>query len=459
MEVDSLPAFDDLAGAPVEGQTDPTFTRKSSDYESRCERFLRPEDRDYTQQFASMYFFRLETLRPVLMQQVEKKGWIQGEVKLADQLLRAPEDATSVVIVTLFKDMKLKPSILRDYKAGVGVVVEEHLDNYCGEGDVIILEDTSGRMQLVPSEILRVDDVTTGIICALKGVSSKGKFIVEEVVWPGLAPQPALPLGQPDDQYIALMSGLQIGAENMDTLALQMMIDYVTGHLGSSQEIAHAASIVRVVIAGNSLATVKAPAAESHRAKAGSAQDIAAAARALDQALLQLASSVPVDLMPGTMDPAQLMMPQQPISRCIVPESSSLKSLTAKTNPYEAVVAGVSVFGTSGQNVDDLWRYTKREEPNRLDLLANTLTWRHCAPTLPETIACYPYKTSDPFILDASPHIYFAGNQPEFADRLVTDEKEGIATRVIQVPSFAETKSIVLVNLRTLECEPISFDL
>jgi DNA polymerase delta subunit 2 len=56
-----------------------------------------------------------------------------------------------------------------------------------------------------------------------------------------------------------------------------------------------------------------------------------------------------------------------------------------------------------------------------------------------------------------TPHVYFAGNQPAFAEKLV--EQDGVKARVILVPSFAKTSTIVLLNLRTLECEPVSFNL
>jgi DNA polymerase delta subunit 2 len=250
---------------------------------------------------------------------------------------------------------------------------------------------------------------------------------------------------------------------------------------------AHAAKVVRVIVAGNSLVK-KAPSAlpsnilcalpappsttvknstliladqqaTEKNAKAGSATDLTLGARDLDTMLMQLSAAVPVDIMAGDTDPSQFMMPQQPLHRCLFPNSSRLKSLTAVTNPYEAVVEGASILGTSGQNVDDLWRYTKNEEMDRVTLLADTLHRRHMAPTAPETLASFPYKNEDPFILTETPHVYFAGNQPRFVEKLVQDESQGITARVIGVPSFAETSTIVLVNLRTLECEPVSFNL
>jgi hypothetical protein len=49
-------------------------------------------------------------------------------------------------------------------------------------------------------------------------------------------------------------------------------------------------------------------------------------------------------------------------------------------------------------------RYMEAE--SALDLMESTLTWRHIAPTVPDTLAAYPFKDDDPFILDQCPHVY-----------------------------------------------------
>lgn len=58
----------------------------------------------------------------------------------------------------------------------------------------------------------------------------------------------------------------------------------------------------------------------------------------------------------------------------------------------------------------------------RLDLLSQTLTWRHLAPTAPDTLTCYPFADDDPFVLQQCPHVLFAGNQPAFETRLQEGE-------------------------------------
>lgn len=49
-----------------------------------------------------------------------------------------------------------------------------------------------------------------------------------------------------------------------------------------------------------------------------------------------------------------------------------------------------------------------------------------------------------------APHLYFVGNQPEFGTRVIHGPSDE-AVRLIAVPSFSETKEIVLVDTETLE--------
>ena len=100
-------------------------------------------------------------------------------------------------------------------------------------------------------------------------------------------------------------------------------------------------------------------------------------------------------------------------------------------------------------------RYSDIED--RTEILERLLRWRHLIPTAPDTLAAYPYHDADPFILQATPHVLFAGGQPAFGTRLVQEEG-GPAVRVVAVPNFSTTGCLVLVNLQTLECHPVHFD-
>jgi DNA polymerase delta subunit 2 len=91
-------------------------------------------------------------------------------------------------------------------------------------------------------------------------------------------------------------------------------------------------------------------------------------------------------------------------------------------------------------------------------------------------LGCYPFQNDDPFILRACPHIFFAGNQPEFKTAVVEAEStfrlNGTDTdmpdagndnnkarvRLLSLPKFHETKELILVDTETLEVEVVRFD-
>lgn len=62
----------------------------------------------------------------------------------------------------------------------------------------------------------------------------------------------------------------------------------------------------------------------------------------------------------------------------------------------------------------------------------------------------YPFQDDDPLVMKASPHLYFAGNQPEFSTKVIHGQ-DGQSVRLLTVPSFAETQEVVLVDMETLD--------
>lgn len=153
-----------------------------------------------------------------------------------------------------------------------------------------------------------------------------------------------------------------------------------------------------------------------------------------------------------------------------------------------------SFLGTAGQTIDNIERYVVVDD--KLNILEQTLKWRHIAPTAPDQLGCYPFTELDPFVIGKCPHVYFIGNQKKFQTKLITgnereketegrwrreeergnrkgEERErenksikkefvvsgddGQQVRLICVPSFADTPTIVLVNLNTLNVHPITF--
>ena len=100
-------------------------------------------------------------------------------------------------------------------------------------------------------------------------------------------------------------------------------------------------------------------------------------------------------------------------------------------------------------------RYSDLDD--RTEVLEKLLTWRHLIPTAPDTLAAYPYYNADPFIIQEAPHVLFAGGQPEFGTALV-EGPGGQSVRVVALPNFSATGTMVLVNLRTLAVHPVQFE-
>ena len=123
-----------------------------------------------------------------------------------------------------------------------------------------------------------------------------------------------------------------------------------------------------------------------------------------------------VDVMPGAHDPANFVLPQQPLHHCMLPQTRELTTFRTVSNPYSCRIGGRLVMGSSGQPILDILKNSDLE--HSLDAMEKTLEWRHMCPTAPDTLGCYPYENEDPFIFDCCPDIYFAGNCDSYGDRL-----------------------------------------
>ena len=71
-------------------------------------------------------------------------------------------------------------------------------------------------------------------------------------------------------------------------------------------------------------------------------------------------------------------------------------------------------------------------------------------------LGSYPFQENDPFILRDCPHVYFVGNQPDFRTKVI-EGPAGQSVRIISVPKFKETGTLVLLDAETLDVECIRF--
>lgn len=287
-----------------------------------------------------------------------------------------------------------------------------------------MLEDESGRLRLIGTT-LQLSILVTGCIIAVMGTeNADGDFEVVDLKVPDLARQPqrwerdegsAILSSSASKKRksnaiekriqggkVAIVSGLRISSDRGDTMTLDLLMEYLLGEACGPADQAEVSRISRLIIAGNSLAegTPLAVREEEKKASKRYGYDSSAYNHAptthLDNFLATLLPSLPITLIPGETDPANVSMPQQPLhpamlprsrNYCATPGSSEPGWFDSVTNPWEGDVDGWRMMGTGGQPIDDVFKYVEGDD--RLEMMESLLRWRCGAPTAPDTL-CKP---------------------------------------------------------------------
>lgn len=447
-----------------------------------------------------MYFLRLAKLKPAV-DEIAADAW--GNAEIAGESVRRVERVLDVrqgefcwVSGTVYKDMPLKPNILDDISKDHWISAPPPREKYISPSgqDQTMLEDESGRLRLTGT-ILQTSMLVTGCIIAVMGTeNANGDFEVVDIKVPDLPRQPQrwerdegsalLTNGARKKNVeesktkstggkIAIVSGLGISGDEGDGLNLDLLTEFLLGEAGGHSSQQEASKISRLIIAGDSImeATPLAPRDELSDRKSNKKYGYDSATynpvptAHLDNLLATLLPSMPITLIPGESDPANVSLPQQPIHPAMFPHSRSYATipgsdeagwLDSVTNPWEGDIDGWRFMVTGGQPINDVFKYVESDE--RLEMMESLLRWRCGAPTAPDTLWCYPFQDKDQFVIDECPHVYIVGNQPAF-DTIVIEGPAGQTVRLIAVPGFKDTGELLLLDTDTLEVESVLFEL
>ncbi|KAH9985573.1 hypothetical protein BJV77DRAFT_1031940 [Russula vinacea] len=466
-------AFCDGPGCHTSFYNHPTPTAVLPPTDSTPSFTIQSINKSFKHQYANIYFVRLRLLKPCVEKEAAKK-WkdvcgSSGSPKLVPRVLDVIKGQVCLIIGTVYMDMPLKPNVLED----IGLILRSTPsgptppDKIHSQDDRVMLEDESGRIRLI-GKVLEGTPLVTGVIVGVFGAeTSSGDFEVIDLCFPGMAPLAGeddrmdtddIPGTSTDsdsgaaNEYVAFISGLDIGSSPVSEAQTQVLVDYLTGACGDFDGQCFASQISRLVVLGNSLAPLGPASGTVDEEK--EREDKKSRRHGNDVSF----SPHPVQNLSATCT-TWTILPQQALPRAMFGNASSFASFSCETNPTYIRLSSEArggdgnvdstalassgttpirtILATSGQPLNDMFKYVPTVATTRLTLAEATLKWRHMAPTAPDTLWCHPFFTIDPFIITETPDIYAIGWKRR--------------SRVILVPSFAQTGILVLVGLKSLD--------
>ncbi|KAL7057092.1 hypothetical protein AAHC03_018938 [Spirometra sp. Aus1] len=391
----------------------------------------------FTLQFADIYNRRLLTARPALEASACKR-WGASKSAGANLPFRSLADIQTneecVIIGTLYKEMSLRPSVIRQLaeleqggsiKSGLVPLFADGLSRprLTTAEDQVFLEDEVQRIALSASDSDFFEDcrliaahLVTGVVVALRGRELESHSSVADLTYANFSS-----LGP----CVAFVSGLGFvgtGCEVSEShsLALTLLGDWLRGAITLSDTFP---PLVKLMILGDSIRPMGVTEGETvgliQQARYLTRKtdaDSVTAMHLFDSWLANLPlgpgasdttptviNGLSVDILPGPSDCVSHMLPQQPLHAAILPEAVrraggvGTGALRSTTNPVYTNICGRTILATSGQAIADLLRYT--EISDALGCMEATLHWGHLAPTCPDTLFGYPLADRDPLVL------------------------------------------------------------
>ena len=418
-------------------------------------------------QFAPLYNARMQSMKPVLMDRMNRL-WGGSGVQIHPRIAALAEinDSAQEVAVlgTLIKLMPKKPMALQFYaedKLSSQPLQRSHhgdTSHFCSAEDKLELEDDTARIDVViqhPSPDFSVASLVTGLIVGLRGhVLESGSFLATAICLPepapfGAPPQNNPPAPPPGERWVAFVSGLNL-ISNPDLLRVELLFEALAGFVDLGPGHARLVSrTVRTFFVGGVFCAPASPfpPAETFQQRLP----------LIDRLFAELATTMPFDLVPCSADPSNFQFPHEPFNPCLFPLAAKLSAFRAASNPHRCWVDDCDILCEAGDVASGLAQCSSVQDP--IVQLQNLLRWRHIVPIAPDLIPCHPFTDRDPFLLSKSPRILASGGAEAFQSLLWEHPHESTSDQpilLLTIPSFEKTAQIVFVELSSLQTKTLT---
>lgn len=121
--------------------------RVSLNYENLSTKYI-IKNRDYSKQYCKIYLVRLEKMSDIFEDVIQNKWKDKYKCCKLHKLSDENKGEKYIVIGTLFKDQKLKPSVLKRLSEANQLVPQPVYTHFTHESDTLYVEDELQRYQL-----------------------------------------------------------------------------------------------------------------------------------------------------------------------------------------------------------------------------------------------------------------------------------------------------------------------
>lgn len=206
--VDDLSLPNDLCVAPLKiaksDDTHKTFERRQVNTEFQFKDMI-IKNADYQTQYAPLYFNRLQTMRPWVLEKIKQQD--KSSLPIRGKLIEVKLKEECWVVGTLYREIKDRPTALDEYD-DVKRIQKIKKDSYAGPNDKFVVEDETGRATL--SGIQKFEEsLCTGLIVGLRcWEKENGELEVLQILTPGFADQKNQPKTE-ETGLVAFVCGLK----------------------------------------------------------------------------------------------------------------------------------------------------------------------------------------------------------------------------------------------------------